>query len=314
MSNASLVNHGFIVKRKLTGVFGDRNVVIVGCARGGTSIVAGLLYHLSFPMPGAHDPVFEDLRLSLAVESQDEERISKIVNEYNSKFGEWGWKRPSAIDNLEFVNKSLTNPVYIFIFRDVLSIANRNRISMAVEVIDSMQRALNEYSKATRFIAENDVEYMMCSVEKIKQYPEIFTKGIIEFLGLDVSGQQVEAALDFVQPEPGEYLEASRINRGEGQIGGVRDGVVFGWAAWVYRQEMVSVEVFLNSQSLGFVNANDYREHSASFKNRRHGYCGYKFDLNPFGVRPGDVVAARIKSEVKYLLGSEYVLTEDNLK
>ena len=313
MSNASLVNHGFIVKRKSTGVKGNRNVVVVGCARGGTSIVGGILYHLGLPMPGAKDPVYEDLSLSLAVESQNEAQMRKIIADYDQRFGDWGWKRPSAIDHLDLVDRTLTNPVYIFIFRDVFSIANRNRISMAVDVTASMERALNEYSKATGFIANNDIECLMCSAEKIKQYPEVFVKAVAEFLGRDVSEAQLEAATNFVQPEPEHYIEASRINRGEGQIGGIRNGVLFGWAAWAYRQEMVSVEIYLNDESLGFVDATEYRDHSKNSKNRMNGYCGYSFDLKPYGIKAGDLISAKIQGEVKFLRGSKHVVGPDQL-
>merc|ERR1711879_334402 len=187
---------------------------------------------------------------------------------------------------------------------DVFSIANRNRISMSSDMLASMKNSLNEYSLILDFIQNKNPNYLMCSVEKLKQYPEDFCNGLAEFIDFNLTEDNKHKAVSFIQPEPEEYLESSRINRGEGQIGGIKKGKIFGWAAWAYRDEEVSVDIFVNDECVAMVIANEFREHSKQHKNRRYGYCGYSYDLHSIGVKKGDSISVKINGEVKYLKGS----------
>merc|ERR1711879_13753 len=140
---------------------------------------------------------------------------------------------------------------------DVFSIANRNRISMSSDMLASMKNSLNEYSLILDFIQNKNPNYLMCSVEKLKQYPEDFCNGLAEFIDFNLTEDNKHKAVSFIQPEPEEYLESSRINRGEGQIGGIKKArflagqhgpIVMKKFLWIYLS-MISVLQWLSLMS-----------------------------------------------------------------
>src|SRR5690606_35983563 len=78
-----------------------RPVVVVGTARGGTSMIAGALHHLGvFTGDKSHPPVYEDVRLAAAFEAGDLAEARKIAAEYSQRGSRRAWKRPSSINYL----------------------------------------------------------------------------------------------------------------------------------------------------------------------------------------------------------------------
>jgi len=60
------------------------------------------------------------------------------VQEYSKANKQWEWKRPSSIDRLSEVEQVFGAPRYIFIYKYILSIANRNSISMLNDLLPGM--------------------------------------------------------------------------------------------------------------------------------------------------------------------------------
>ena len=115
MSLESLKNKGVVlVSPSLSEK--EKNIIVIGVARGGTSIIAGSLKHLGLFMGNACDPVFEDTRLSLAFEKQAKEKFESVIVDYNNKHDVWAWKRPSSLNDLPSIAKKLRNPHFVFVF------------------------------------------------------------------------------------------------------------------------------------------------------------------------------------------------------
>jgi hypothetical protein len=306
MSIEKLINHGFKSFNVTTGSK-EKTIIVVGSARGGTSMIAGILYHLGIPMGTAVKPVFEDLRLASAFETQNKSRINSIITEYNNN-PVWAFKRPGAINYLAQIADDVRNPHFVFIFRDVFSIAHRNGISMGSNLVDAMGNALNDYGKIIEFISENKYPYLMCSSEKVNAYPEKVVEALVEFSGVVASTKQVESAIRFIDPESTEYLNASRINRSHGQVGQVKNNIVVGWAAWFYRDEPVIVEVYLNNVLIAESEAVDLRSHLVELPKTRKGYCGYSINISHVDLKAGDELIVKVKSDVMQLKNSPWVI------
>lgn len=182
-------------------------IVVVGTARGGTSMIAGTLNQLGvFCGDAAHPPVYEDLVLSSAFEENDLEKVSKIVDRYKKAHKIWAWKRPSCVNYLPDVHRALANPSYIFVFRDILSTANRNLLSMNTKIFPSMKRALKDYNLVLEFLIETEVHALLVSYEKAIQHPEFLVNEIITSFNLSVSPRQRIKAIDFNRPNKAEYI------------------------------------------------------------------------------------------------------------
>ena len=306
MSIDKLINFGF-KKYNESNSTNEKTIVVIGAARGGTSMVAGILYHLGVPMGKASAPVFEDVRIANAFETNDDEKLNKIIIEYN-KNPVWGFKRPGAINYLEKIASNLRNPHFVFIFRDVFSIANRNGISMGSDLVDAMKNAIIDYDKMISFIAETNFPCLLCSSEKVNAYPKKFVETMVEFTGMDVSTQDLGKAIDFVNPESIEYINASRINRTHGQIGQVKNNMIHGWAAWFYRNEPAPIEVYINGKIVAECIADEFRPHLVDQPKTREGYCGYSVDISHVEFNEGDELIVKVKSDVMQLKNSPWAL------
>lgn len=165
MSLETLTNKGIVIARS-SSKHPQKTIVVVGVARGGTSIVSGTLHHLGVFMGNANSPVYEDLRISLAFEKQSDEKFEHVIQAYNRNYDTWAWKRPSTLHSLPRIARKVRNPHFIFVFRDILSVANRNTISMSKNMGDGLKCALEDYSKIIKFINKSNHPALLISSEK----------------------------------------------------------------------------------------------------------------------------------------------------
>ncbi|RVU83392.1 hypothetical protein EOL70_16840 [Leucothrix sargassi] len=307
MSDA-LTNKGIVALGKVANKPINK-VVVIGTARGGTSLVAGVLSHLGIFMGDeSRAPVFEDLKLARAFETNDLETAKKIVDEYCELYELWGWKRPSSINYLDSVDKVFDGPSYIFIYKDIISIAQRNAISMHDDVIQGMQRASIQYAQSIEFLSKNNLHSLLVSFDKALSNAEVFVDSIIAFTKISPTTEQRANAISFITPNPIEYLDQSRITKTQGRLGGLDQRVIFGWARYVHpsMNKSAEVELYLNDNKVAVVKADQFR----ADLNKEFGQnCAFKYllpeDLN---INPGDVFRARVVADLNDLPNSPLII------
>ena len=307
MSIEQLINYGVKSLNDATPCPRQNTLVVIGVARGGTSMVAGTLHHLGVNLHAARNPVYEDNYVAAAFEEQSTEELKQKIDLYN-QVDQWAWKRPKAIDYLPRVETHLRNPRFIFVFRDIFAIANRSEISMGSDVLPLMSNALEQYAKAMSFISETSAPCLMCSSEKLTRYPDQVIRAIADFSGLSPNANTLQRAIESVNPESPKYLKASRINRTHGRIGLVTDNTVRGWAAWWSKEEPAEVEIYLDDQLYRVVSANESRPHLADKERTRNGFCGYSVKFPDGILKSGKTIRAKIKNDVTDLEYSPWVV------
>lgn len=305
MSLKSLENKG-IVNIGNFSVNDERTIIVVGVARGGTSLIAGLLSHLGvFIGDRSKEPVFEDVKLAELFEQKSYDKAKNVIDEYNAKYKIWAFKRPSSIDYLDKVHKTVRNPFYIFIFKDVLSIANRNSISMKMDIIHGLQRAQNDYDRILKFITKTDLNGLVMSYEKVMQNNEDLINALVSIIGTnEVSKSQINNAKKFINPNSKEYLDLTRITKSIGRIGSIQKDKVIGWGKYLHSNEPAEVELYINNKLVETKLAKDFRKNVLDSGQHPTGYCGYVFSLNDNMLMTGDVVSVKLKDDVNYLKGS----------
>jgi len=283
----------------------DAPVVVVGTARGGTSMVAGALAHLGvFMGDAAVAPVYEDTHLSAAFESADDQAVEAILQKYAGTGRHVGWKRPSSIDQLERVDRLFGKPRYVFVFKDVFAIANRNSISMRSETLSGMARALEQYQRVVEFLRKAQPSALLVSYDKAMAYKQEFIQSLIDFCGIEASAAQRQAALDFIDPEPAAYLDASRITKAQGRLDMARDNVVAGWARYLHQTKPATVDIYVNDTLVGSMHA---REQRRDLIERLGVACGFTFTLSS-ALSAGDIVRVRVRDEVRDLANSPFTV------
>lgn len=288
----------------------NNSIAVIGTARGGTSMIAGVLAKLGvFMGDRAVPPVFEDVRLSDVMESKDFKRAKKIISEYSAKHAKWGWKRPSSIEYLDDVEKVFGSPAYVFVFKDIFSIAQRNSISMLSEVLPSMKRAHEQYGMALDFLRKSSPYAMLVSYDKAVSYPEGLVSSLIDFYGLSPTEQQIQDAVAFITPNPTDYLDASRITKGQGRLDGVKNGrTIYGWARYVHTKKAAEVDIYLNDTRIGSVLADKPRP---DVEKRFGQACAYLFELpEDITLSVGDKLRVRVANDVKDLNASPLTIDD----
>lgn len=276
-----------------------RTVIVVGYARGGTSIVAGALSALGVFMGSkVRVPVYEDALLANAFESNDEARMEEIIAEYDATHRVWGFKRPSVLNYLPMVHSKVRNPRYIFIFRDALSIATRNSISMQADVLSTMREALNGYLKATDFIQEYNPASMLISSEKLLQNKHDFILQLCDFVGLQPTAEAMKQAENFIAPNPLLYLDNTRITKAIGGIKKITAKSLRGWAKLVHQDRPPSIDVYVNDNLIAELVPDDYRPELVDHKLHEAGYAGFEIKFQE-ELKAGDVVRIRAKDDIR---------------
>ncbi len=302
-----LVNKGVGFLNQPSEQHPQKTIVIVGVARGGTSIVAGALHHLGlFLGDEVRAPVFEDIRLSIAFENRSKEAFSEVISDYNQRYMIWGWKRPSSLNHLPYVAESIRNPYFIFLFKDIFSIANRNAISMKMGIKVGLQQAIDGYSKIVQFIAETAHPALLVSSDKVIRHREVLIDALCQFASIKASSKQRDEALAFISPDRVQYLNPTRITKAHGGINKdlLQTGLLHGWARAAYHTNPVEVEVRVNDELIATINADIFREAFKKPNIHPTGKCGYELDLKPLGVQPSSKISVRVKDDVEDLPGS----------
>lgn len=102
----------------------QRTYVCMGLERGGTSAVAGVMRALGLPigenMAGNNeDPDFQAKTLPA---------LRAAIDARNERYDVWGWKFPTAVQQLPALLENLRNPYFVVVFRDVVATAlSRNK-------------------------------------------------------------------------------------------------------------------------------------------------------------------------------------------
>ena len=194
----------------------ERTYVVLGVSRGGTSAVAGMLNHFGVHMGGTGEaPLFEDLRMNRAL-GAGATAVEDLVALYNSQRKVWGFKGNAIRQPYEELALHLRAPVFVVVFRDLLAIANRARISAERDVVDILARQAAEYQRIVQFVAMRRFHCVLVSYEKLTAYPREVAALLARHCDLHPQTQQMQAAVEFIQPAPDDYLVVSRATPRKG--------------------------------------------------------------------------------------------------
>jgi hypothetical protein len=299
----SLLNTGFVELNRIA-TYPTKTIVTLGAPRGGTSMIAGALYHLGVFMGAElNQTTYEDGRLMEAVAKKDFDFIERAIRERNEQHDIWGWKQAIGFMNFEEIVDKLRNPHFIVIFRDIFAVANRNRISVSLDVVQNMLDTLELYKKITVFLKQTKYPCLLVSYEKALNNKKGFVEHLSNFIGI-VDEHKINTAIKFIQPSPKKYLLATRT-QGKGSLDIVTSKSIAGWARKINDTTPVKVRLLINNAREFYVTADKFR--SDLLKNNVHptGECAFRIELpSDLILQKGDIVSARIVGDVSDLMNS----------
>jgi hypothetical protein len=257
-----------------------KTVVVLSPPRACSSLVAGVLRSLGvFMGDSADDVVFEDNELARAMESGQTDRAEELIRAYDSRHRIWGFKRPAALAYVHELLPRLTNPHLIFVFRDVLTTALRDRIAANVDVLKTMEHLLTLQAEMIQILRSVAYPTLLVSAEKIREYRKEFVAEVCAFLQLQCAPEQVRSAEDSIEPVPVRYVNEARNNRVRGHIDVLERQRIVGWVRLVAKETPCKMILKVNGAVRKQCLADLHRPDLFALGAHATGKCGFQMTL-----------------------------------
>ena len=293
-----------------------KSIIVVGVNRGGTSLITSSLNSINIHLGDQiNSPTFEDIELAEYLRNKDWTSFRLKVISYEKTHDIFAWKLPDSVSHLKKINSIFNNPFYIFIYRDVLSIASTQIKVHDRQLISAMQLSLNKYKKILNFIENFKPNHINISYEKSILNPYIYAKNLLDFIGMEPTKKRIKDIVSVVEPSSEKYNKwlAGSINNKKlnqinhkGIIGELSAQFVRGWVINLSNHKPVNVIIYLNDKFTDERICNLDRPQlikKGLSKSGKHGF-NYKFK-KPLNI--GDKVSVKIKNEGVHLNNSPFI-------
>lgn len=183
----------------------DKTIVIMGVARGGTSMVAGTVRELGIFLGERLGENHEDPQFL----TFDVDKIREVIARRNNGYKTWGWKMPHSLQYIEEVQSELRNPHFILVWRNTLAaaISQVNRSDSSIDnALEYSGNRLQEMISKTKLL---NGPVLLVNYEQAINFKNDFVDTLAEFLGVDVNEETRENCLRFIDPKAG-YQQVSK--------------------------------------------------------------------------------------------------------
>ena len=175
-------------------------IVILGVPRGGTSVVSGLCHVIGVKMGINIDESNMEAREFLQLGGRTDVRSDfQVALAELLSFSDFvGFKDPVAIDWIEEVVDLIPLPIYIWVTRDVVAVAERERIA-GRDAEAALGAALSRYKRIKEFFERQDAPKLVISYERLLAHPEKAFAELSMFLTGEVDERRTLKAGDLVK-------------------------------------------------------------------------------------------------------------------
>ena len=277
----------------------ERTFIVIGLARGGTTMVARLLDAFGVHMGDeADNPVVEDRRIAAAIEDGGDAAVRAVVADYDANHAVWGFKRPNVFRSLDPQNLPFRNPHFVVVVRDPLAIANRNRISMFKDPLVDMADSVELMADLVRFVeAQRAHPMFLLSFDKSLMNVRSLVGDMADFVGVELTQPLRRKALKSIEVDNNNYLELSRADSFMGRITDATDGTVTGFFRYHHHDANPPLEVYVDDEpvdaDLRWFDTHIDRPNGKRFSGR----YGFELQLNGVLLQPGDQVSVLVDDE-----------------
>ncbi|ADN08332.1 lipopolysaccharide biosynthesis protein [Sulfurimonas autotrophica] len=211
---------GYNIINRATKKSERKTICALGSARGGTSMVSGLLRIMGVNMGDDLDPdTNEDkdfLHASNPIEdiynihSEGHEKVKKklinLINKKNEQYKVWGWKDPQGMMYFDKIDSFLREPYCIIIYRDPLAITQKEiNDGIHKDIISTLEFVVNhrfkELVNVTKFIQQKNYPLLLISYERSLRDKENLIQTLADFLNLELSQEVVDKCKDYVKAD-----------------------------------------------------------------------------------------------------------------
>lgn len=189
-----------------------RTYIVFGTARGGTTMVAGVMRGFGLDMGPQIEP--RNQESAPFMHEIPTEQMRESLREYNEQHQIWGWKNPYAIDYLPEIWSEIRNPHLICVMRD--AVANGQGLHRWEDfgATRAVREVLQRQTRNMDMISERDCPSLMISYEKAISEPDFFVEELGQWLGIEVKKARSRFNFrDFMAPGSYKDFDCYRIQR-----------------------------------------------------------------------------------------------------
>jgi len=326
-----LVNDGFLRLNNSDKQLSKGPVLVIGPARSATSMVAGALYELGcYCGDQAVAPIYEDVRMRNAIKDSNWSKVRRIAESYSQLHDNWFFKwtvpaRPMTISRriklklqrqatelktLQNLYEALGKPKVVVTFKDPFSISNRNRLSISSDILDGIRGAIAAFETIRLFLKIESPRALLVSSDKALNKKSQLLEQLKDYCGLTPSDNQMQAALDFIEPDPWKYLVSTKSDLCVGYVEAIKGNSVKGWAKYKEGDKDANVVLFIGDKQVATTTANLYRK-DLQQAGLRDGNCAFEFnDVDIHKMRAGSLVNVRVEGDSQDLSNSPQIVSK----
>lgn len=187
----------------------EATMVVTGLGRSGTTMIARVLSELGiFIGASLARRTSEDLDVKKYVKAGDEAGFERFCRLRDAEHPVWGFKNPGFRDHLPLWEKHVRNPRVIFVFRDILAVAQRNHLALNMDLQEALGLAARSYVKALKRLEESQCPALLLSYEKCLADPEFAVARIAEYCGAPLDPERAGAAKAVIKNGDARYFAA----------------------------------------------------------------------------------------------------------
>jgi hypothetical protein len=200
----------------------------------------------------------------------------------------------------------------VVIFRDILAIAGRRKVSRGDDLKNQLTQSLREYHRLLSFLNKTDQPCLLISYEKALLNPDLLVDQLDTFLSLNLDAATRAACKASIEVSPETYRREVRNQSGwQGRLEEVYTDRIMGWAFVDKAQAPAHVEIRINGILRHCCLADQHRPDVQNEHRLNTSACGFSVELSdPLEqLLPGDQVSARIATFQTDLRNSPLTLT-----
>ncbi|WP_020397826.1 sulfotransferase [Kordiimonas gwangyangensis] len=193
---------------------GPKTIVIMGVARGGTSLVAGTVREMGINLGARLGENHEDPQF-LPTEF---DHLRAVIAKRNAELDTWGWKMPHSIDYIADLQHELRNPHFIFVWRNSLAAAISQTKHSDADIYEGIHFAAHRLMHMKEAIDKVEYPSLLINYEQAIADKDGFIDTLAEFLDIQVDDEMRGNCHAFIDPDTGykqisqTYYEAWRIS------------------------------------------------------------------------------------------------------
>ena len=188
-----------------------KTVVIMGVARGGTSMVAGTAREMGIFLGDQVGENHEDQRFL----TFDLDKLRERVAERNAERETWGWKMPHSLQYIEQLQDDLRNPHYVLVWRNALASAISQVRRSNADINNALEFSGNKLQEMITKVPLLNGPVLMINYEQAVANKDDFIDTLAGYLGVEVDDEMRERCMKFIDPSVGYQQISASFYRSE---------------------------------------------------------------------------------------------------